>query len=183
MLRTKGRCIYPAPCTTSGIPSHLDNHTSSPITKDWHTPLHSRHICPYSRLHIPNAMGMYSCWQVTLPIYTIIQSKLWWHPPPFLSSSPHHSQTANISSQSVLPHHYHPVCCQTLSLFSQCQDGHWIQMIIMHMSIFETNYILSIPSIHNPVNSVPCSSNQLLTNHIPLETKYFLKVLLNHTYF
>ena len=42
-------------------------------------------------------------WWVTLPIYTTIQSKLWWRLHPFLSSSPHHSQTANVSSQSVLP--------------------------------------------------------------------------------
>ena len=42
-------------------------------------------------------------WQVTLPIYTTIQFKLQWHLHPFLSSSPHHSQTANVSSQSVLP--------------------------------------------------------------------------------
>ena len=42
-------------------------------------------------------------WRVTLLIYTTIQSKLRQHLHPFLSSSPHHSQTANISLQSVLP--------------------------------------------------------------------------------
>ena len=38
-----------------------------------------------------------------MPIYTTIQFKLRQRLHPFLSSSPHHSQTANISSQSVLP--------------------------------------------------------------------------------
>ena len=42
-------------------------------------------------------------WWVTLLIYTTIQSKLQWCLHPFLSSSPHHSQTANVSLQSVLP--------------------------------------------------------------------------------
>ena len=50
---------------------------------------------------------MKDCWQVTLPIYTTIQSKLQQHLHPFLSSLPHHSQTANVSLQSVPPHHYH----------------------------------------------------------------------------
>ena len=75
------------------------------------------------------------------------------------------------------------ICCQTLSLFSQCQDSHWIQTIIMHMLIFETNYILSTSSVCHSLNFILCSPNQLLTNHMPLEMKYFLKVLLNHTYF
>ena len=38
-----------------------------------------------------------------MPIYTTIQSKLQRHLHPFLSSLPHHNQTANVSSQSVLP--------------------------------------------------------------------------------
>ena len=110
-------------------------------------------------------------WRVTLPIYTTIQSKLQWHLHPFLSSLPHHSQTANISSQSVLPS-LSSICRQTLSLFSQCQDGHWIQTIMMHMSIFETNYILSTPSFRHSLDFIPCSPNQLSINHMPLETKY-----------
>ena len=42
-------------------------------------------------------------WWVTLPIYTTIQSNFRWCLYPFLSSLPHHSQMANVSSQSVLP--------------------------------------------------------------------------------
>ena len=42
-------------------------------------------------------------WWVTLPIYTTIQSKLRQCLYPFSSSLPHHSQTANVSLQSVLP--------------------------------------------------------------------------------
>ena len=47
--------------------------------------------------------GLCAWWWVTLLIYTIILSKLQQHLYPFLYSSPHHSQTANISSQSVFP--------------------------------------------------------------------------------
>ena len=34
-----------------------------------------------------------------------------------------------------------------LHFFSRCQDGHWIQMIMMHMLIFETNHIHSTPQL------------------------------------
>ena len=120
-------------------------------------------------------------WQVTLPIYI-----------PFNLNSDgtsihpylHHLITArqptfyyNQSSPSLSS-----ICHQTLSLFSWCQDDHWIQ-IIMHMLIFETNYILSIPSFRHSLNSILCSPSPSLTNYMPLETKYSLKVLLNHTYF
>ena len=58
--------------------------------------------CPLEKMHHLSVFWT-SCWWVTLLIYTTIQSKLQWHLPPFLSSSPHHSQTANVSLQSVLP--------------------------------------------------------------------------------
>ena len=48
-------------------------------------------------------LSMWYWWRVTLPIYTTIQSKLRHRLHPFLSSSPHHSHTANVSLQSVLP--------------------------------------------------------------------------------
>ena len=123
-------------------------------------------------------------WWVALPIYTIILSKLWWHLYPFLSYL-HCLITArqpmfhcNQSSPSLSS-----ICCQTLSLFSRYQDGHWIQTITMHMSIFKTNYIHSSSSFCHLLDFVTCSPNQLLTNHMLLETKYFSKVLLNREYF
>ena len=70
-----------------GGPTKSKNHTWLPCWKLWHLTLSK----------------LLACWQVTLPIYNTIQSKLQWHLHPFLSSSSHHSQTANVSSQSVLP--------------------------------------------------------------------------------
>ena len=52
-----------------------------------------------------------------------------------------------------------------------------------NMLIFMTNYILSTLSFHHFIDSDPCILNPSLTNHMPLEMKYFLTALLNHTYF
>ena len=55
-------------------------------------------------------------------------------------------------------------------------------MIIGHMLIFRTNYILTTLSFFHMHNSDPCSHIQP-SNHMPLKTKYFLRPLPNHTYF
>ena len=92
-------------------------------------------------------------WWVTLPIYTTIQSKLEWHLPPFLSSSPHHSQTANISSQSVSPHHYHQY---VIKLYPSSAD---VKMVIGFRQLWYTCQSLKPITFTAPPASATCSTS------------------------
>ena len=126
--------------------------------------------------------GFNMYWWVTLLIYTTIQSKLWQHLHPFLSSLPHHSQTVNISSQSVLPiiiinMSSNSIPLQSISRWPLDSDDY-----DAHVNIW-ANYIHSTPSFRHLLDFVPCSLKQLLTIHMPLEMEYFLKVFLNCNYF
>ena len=81
------------------------------------------------------------------------------------------------------PHHYHQY---VIKLYPSLVN---VKMVIKFRQLWCTSQSLKPITFSAPqsfchlLNFIPCSPNPLLTNHMPLETKYFSKVLWNHTYF